>query len=117
MCCATLPLDKCGGVRSYRLDSFLIPCLHQSNTAPAACMLQSAFSLAATFNGEGRTPIRIGFHDVTNDIIRPVFAHSAAHVLGLSLEREYGDGLLLADGPPVNEGIHSLKHCRLLSSM
>lgn len=42
--------------------------------------------------------------DATDKRARPVFAHSAAHVLGLALESEYGDGLLLSDGPPVNAG-------------
>jgi hypothetical protein len=62
-------------------------------------------AIGAAVLGGQRGPISVGLHYVTDDVVRPVFAHSAAHVLGLALEREYGDGLLLADGPPVNDGM------------
>lgn len=55
-------------------------------------------------SGNVQAPLALEFLDANHEDVQPVFAHSAAHVLGLVLESEYGDGLLLSDGPPVNKG-------------
>lgn len=55
-------------------------------------------------SGSLKTPFALEFLEASHTDVQPVFAHSAAHVLGLALESEYGEDLLLSDGPPLNKG-------------
>lgn len=63
------------------------------------------FFFSSAIDGTQKNEVSLQLIKATDHEARYVFAHSAAHILGLSLERVYGEHLMLADGPPINNGI------------
>lgn len=72
----------------------------------------SVFTSADKFDTAAATAdnsdINLELVDADGEDGKYVLAHSAAHVLGLALEREFGEDAMLADGPPVNNGISTM---------